>query len=198
MNKGVPVFYALNNSSSMSLYEYVDGTMTTISRANREMADGEAFIGGPVSFGNAEHPFIFNENFNDTVYVLNDHVLTPSFLIKIGDYGFGYNELNYESLMNSSSQKFSTRWISSAGDYLFISYNVSNVAGKNDGNFLGLYNFRTKEYFRNVEFTDSSSQECTIRFDEQLYQGYNPNELLSIRVSPNSDSRYELIKYTVR
>lgn len=198
VNQGEMIFYALNNSSSMSLFEYENGMLSPLSQGNRTMLPGEPFVGGVVSFGDSERPYIYNENFNDTVYVVENHKLVPSYLMKLGNYRYDYKELSIEQLISSTKQKVQTVWISAAGNFLFISYYVSNLDSKNDGYFLGLYNFTTKEYFQNVEFTNPSSEHTTIRFNKKLYQGYNPNEMLSVRILPDSEDAYVLVKYKVK
>ncbi|MEF9987391.1 MAG: 6-bladed beta-propeller [Bacteroidales bacterium] len=198
-NQDTLIFYASNNSSGMDLLQYneMDGTMSAISTKDRSMLPEEAIMCKIFSFGDRVNPFIYNY-FNDTVYVLKNKKLTPSFLMQLGDYRFGYEELTIDKLMALQKSKINLQWIVCGGNYLFISYSISQMEGKKGKQFLALYNTQTKEYMQNIEITNVANEYSAIVPGKKLFQGFLPNELLSVKNVSDTDNRSILIKYKMK
>ena len=200
------ILFSSSNSSSPDLFRYCtdSGKIETISERNRKVPEGEVSVGGTFIFGNTGTPYVYNY-FNDTVYVLKNDKLQPSFLMKQGRYRFRYEELTLDKLINFTESRLFFRHISAAGDYIFIFYSVNS--GNMNIPYVALYNTVTGKYFQNVSITPSysgndisgtGSDFTGISSSETLYKGKIENELLSVKaVSDNSD-KYAVIRYRTK
>lgn len=199
LNEGALIFYSSNNSSGMDLLQYneLDGTMSTLSAKDRTMLPGEAIMGKIFSFGDRENPFVYNY-FNDTVYVVKNRQLIPSFLMQLGDYRFVYEELTMEKLMALQGCRVTFKWMACGGDYLFMSYRVSGLEGGKGKSFLALYNIRTKEYIQNVEVTGVANEYGAIVPEKKLFHGFLSDELLLVKNGSETDDRTILVKYRMK
>lgn len=192
------LFYAASNATSIDLlvYEKNSQSLTPISRRNRDMEAGEALMGGVFTFGNPATPSIYN-SFNDTVYILKNQKLLPSFLIRMGNYRFQYNELTMETLMSLTQSRIQIQAIAGTTPYVFIFYTVINAEGRKSKKYMGLYNFQTGMYSQNTVIT-SDNPLISIQANEKIVNGNTPGEILKIGYSGENKELASIIKYKLK
>lgn len=188
------IFYSSTNSSLQDLFRYDAGNdvLNVLSAKNREMLPDEIILGENIIFGQRSNPYVYN-NFNDTVYVLGNDRLIPSFLMRLGKYRYKYSDLTIEKVLSLSESRLHFWWIAAAGENIFISYSVT--IGEESPSYLGLYNTRTGEYSQNVEITGIPEDFAAITSSERLFEGMQDDELLSVRPVSDTGDEYVIIKY---
>lgn len=210
------ILFSSSNSTSPDLYRYRtdSGKTETISERNRKVPADEVSVGGTFIFGNTSTPYVYNY-FNDTVYVLKNDKLQPSFLMKQDRYRFGYEELRMDKLINLSESRLLLRHISAAGDYIFIFYSVNS--GNMSISYMALYDTVADKYFQNVSIIPSHSGNVHtinsssgdnisgtendftgISPSETLYKGKIENELLSVKAVSDNGDKYAVIRYRIK
>ena len=192
---GDMILYYSSNSpvQDMLRWDAASDELAVISRRSREMLPLEVIIGENYIFGDRDNPFIYN-NFNDTVYVLDDGRPEPSMLMRLGKYRYEYSDLTFEGMMSLSAPRMNILWIAAAGENILIAYSVVNL-GDESSAFLGLYNTRTGEYSQNVEITGIPEDFAAITPAERLFEGMQDDELLSVRPVSDTGDEYVIIKY---
>ena len=192
---GDMILYASSNSpvQDMLRWDAVTDELTAVSGRSREMLPEEVVMGENYIFGDRDNPFIYN-NFNDTVYVLDDGRPEPSMLMRLGKYRYEYSDLTFEGMMSLSAPRMNILWIAAAGENILIAYSVVNL-GDESSAFLGLYNTRTGEYSQNVEITGIPEDFAVITPAERLFEGMQDDELLSVRPVSDTGDEYVIIKY---
>ena len=192
---GDMILYYSSNSpvQDMLRWDAASDELAVISRRSREMLPLEVIMGENYIFGDRDNPFIYN-NFNDTVYVLDDDRPEPSMLMRLGKYRYEYSDLTFEGMMSLSAPRMNILWIAAAGENILIAYSVVNL-GDESSAFLGLYNTRTGEYSQNVEITGIPEDFAAITPTERLFEGMQDDELLSVRPVSDTGDEYVIIKY---
>ena len=192
---GDMILYYSSNSpvQDMLRWDAASDELAVISRRSREMLPLEVIMGENYIFGDRDNPFIYN-NFNDTVYVLDDGRPEPSMLMRLGKYRYEYSDLTFEGMMSLSAPRMNILWIAAAGENILIAYSVVNL-GDESSAFLGLYNTRTGEYSQNVEITGIPEDFAAITPSERLFEGLQDDELLSVRPVSDTGDEYVIIKY---
>lgn len=192
---GDMILYYSSNSpvQDMLRWDAASDELAVISRRSREMLPLEVIMGENYIFGDRDNPFIYN-NFNDTVYVLDDGRPEPSMLMRLGKYRYEYSDLTFEGMMSLSAPRMNILWIAAAGENILIAYSVVNL-GDESSAFLGLYNTRTGEYSQNVEITGIPEDFAVITPAERLFEGMQDDELLSVRPVSDTGDEYVIIKY---
>ena len=192
---GDMILYYSSNSpvQDMLRWDAASDELAVISRRSREMLPLEVIMGENYIFGDRDNPFIYN-NFNDTVYVLDDGRPEPSMLMRLSKYRYEYSDLTFEGMMSLSAPRMNILWIAAAGENILIAYSVVNL-GDESSAFLGLYNTRIGEYSQNVEITGIPEDFAVITPTERLFEGMQDDELLSVRPVSDTGDEYVIIKY---
>ncbi len=197
-SEGDMFFYSSSNAVKQDIfrYDFENNVLVSVSGRDRNMLVGELIAGENYIFGKKAKPYIYN-NFNDTVYVLDNDRLAPSFLMEVGKHRYKYEDLfSIENMMNITESIISFQWIANAGNYVFMSYSLY-IDDKNRS-YIGLYNTLTNEYFQNVEFLQSQDIYTCISPSVKLYEAMAENELITIEAVSESEDEFAIIKYKVK
>ena len=180
LNEGRVVFLASTNSVSpeVTLYDEDNSSTVKISRREREMKEGEAFMGDVYSYQRDGKTFLYHY-FNDTVYVLDRRKLLPAYYIKTGKRTFEYEELNVLQEMPRTQSRIQLSGLNETSRYVFIFYVVTHFKGNNRTNVMSLYDKQNKKFYPHLNILSSDRPYASIRSGQELTKGLNNSVFLA-------------------
>ena len=183
MDHNTPILYRDNNSLQMDLlaFDWDAKTTTPISQSEREMVIGEGILESVFPFGIPERPYVFS-HFSETVFLLENQHLIPVFAIPFGRYKYTFEEL---ATLQFSGPKTQISGIVQGGDYAFVLFHGANVAGGRPIPCLGLYNMRSGASYPQIKIQDTQYAYRSLSGDSELFQGLNPQTLLTVQYPEN-------------
>ena len=178
MDHHTPIFYRDNNSLQMDLLTFDWNTKTTmpISTSERKMGE-EIIIRSVFPFGSPECPFVYSY-FSDTVFVVKNQHIKPSFIIATGRYKVTFEELVASEFLGPRTFMSD---IVQGGDYIFVLYGGANLAGERPIPCLGLYNMLSGASYPQIKIWDAQYEYRSLTGNSRLFHGLDPNTLLVVQ-----------------
>lgn len=167
-------YYGFDNGVSPALIAVNTNDLKadTISKSDREMNLGEAFM-GTTFMGSVDNDIYLYHYFNDTIFHMQpDNKLTPEGFVNMKDLYFDYDELTYnensEPLKRATGQRAVTTNFVNTDRYYFVTYALGDPYGKDKHSQLALYDKRANKSYANVVINDPKSKELIINGETPL------------------------------
>lgn len=192
------VYYVSSNNAvtpDLLKYDIKSGTSQVLSKHDREMEIGEAFLGSTY-FTETDAGLFMYHYYNDMVFLLKDNQLVPNHLLVLGDRCIPWEDVGASALTNPKPQvlKIQLNDLKNIKDKICLFYTVTRYDGKSRKDFMAMYNPEKEGIYPHVNLV--SNRFLSIKDAAPFTNGYNRESIFRV-ISPESLDETFLNRYGI-